>query len=71
MSRAGRLEHLAERRYDMDSSSREEGQALAEYGWTIVLVAILLVVILAVLGAAIFDLWDEIADAWVLVWSRF
>ena len=55
----------------MSLPSREEGQALAEYGWTIILVAILLIVILAVLGAAIFDLWDEIADAWTLVWSRF
>ena len=35
----------------------EEGQGLAEYGWSIVLVAIFIVVILIILGGAIFDLW--------------
>jgi Flp pilus assembly pilin Flp len=41
----------------------ESGQALSEYGWTIVLVAILIVAILAVLGATIFGLWDKAWEA--------
>jgi Flp pilus assembly pilin Flp len=49
----------------------EEGQSLTEYGWTIILVAILVLVIVAVLGVAISDLWQEIVDAWVTIWEAF
>jgi len=51
--------------------SREEGQGLAEHGWTLLFVAILIVVILALLGLAIFDLWDVIGNAWTDIWSGF
>ena len=55
----------------MQLPSQEEGQALAEYGWTLILVAILIVAILMVLGLAIFDLWDVIAQAWADIWAGF
>jgi Flp pilus assembly pilin Flp len=51
--------------------SREEGQGVAEYGWTLLLVAILIVVILVLLGLAVFDLWEVIADSWTDIWSSF
>lgn len=53
----------------MQSWRQEEGQALAEYGWTIVLVAILIITILLVLGLVIYDLWDVIAQAWADIWA--
>jgi Flp pilus assembly pilin Flp len=37
----------------------ESGQALAEYGWAIVLVGILIVAILILLGLTVFGLWDQ------------
>lgn len=50
---------------------REEGQGLAEYGWTLVLVAVLIVAILVVLGLAIYDLWDVIVQAWADILAGF
>jgi hypothetical protein len=47
----------------MGSHSGEEGQGLTEYGWTIVLVGILLMAILIVLGGAVFGLWETAYDA--------
>lgn len=55
----------------MHVSLHEEGQGLAEYGWSIILIAILVVVILALLGLTVFDLWDVVAQAWTDIWSRF
>jgi Flp pilus assembly pilin Flp len=44
-------------------STKEEGQGLAEYGWTIVLIAILVVVVLVVLGTVInTELWQHAWD---------
>ena len=43
----------------MNFSSREEGQGLAEYGWTIVLVAILIMAVLIALGGAVTGLWGK------------
>jgi hypothetical protein len=65
-----RLKRLAERRCAVESPSREEGQGLAEYAWTIILMAILLIIILGVLGMAVFDLWAVVSDAWIWVWSQ-
>jgi Flp pilus assembly pilin Flp len=41
----------------------ESGQGLAEYGWVIVLVAIVIMAILVVLGATIFGLWEKAWEA--------
>jgi Flp pilus assembly pilin Flp len=46
----------------------EEGQGLAEYGWTLVLVAIVVVLVLAALGLIVRTHWQQIADAWDSVW---
>mgnify|MGYP000550181377 CR=1 FL=1 len=43
--------------------SGEEGQGLAEYGWTIVLVGILLMAILIVLGGAVIGIWQAAYEA--------
>ena len=37
----------------------EEGQGFVEYGWTIVLVGILVMVIVIVLGGTILGLWEQ------------
>jgi Flp pilus assembly pilin Flp len=37
----------------------EEGQGLAEYGWTVVLIAILLMAVLIALGGATTGLWEK------------
>jgi Flp pilus assembly pilin Flp len=42
--------------------ANEEGQGLAEYAWTLVLVGILLVAVVLLLGLAVFDLWDKAWD---------
>jgi Flp pilus assembly pilin Flp len=57
------------RREIMHLPSGEEGQALVEYGWTIVLIAILVVALLFVLGMIVFDMWTVIVDAWEAVWA--
>jgi Flp pilus assembly pilin Flp len=41
----------------------EEGQGLAEYGWTIVLVGILLMAILVVMGGSVLGLWQRAWEA--------
>jgi Flp pilus assembly pilin Flp len=43
----------------MRFSKREEGQALSEYALTIALVAILIIVVVALLGAAHYGLWQK------------
>ena len=53
----------------MHAWQQEDGQALAEYGWTIVLIAILIIALLILLGTVIFDLWDVIAQAWADIWA--
>jgi len=55
----------------MDLSSREEGQGLAEYGWTIILIGILVIIILGVLGLIIANHWQQIVDTWNNIWSQF
>jgi hypothetical protein len=47
----------------------EEGQGLAEYGWTIVLVAIVVILILGVLGMIAWRYWFDIYNAWNVVWG--
>ena len=37
----------------------EEGQGLAEYGWTVVLIGILLMAVLTALGGATTGLWEK------------
>jgi Flp pilus assembly pilin Flp len=56
---------------DMEFPSHEEGQGLAEYGWTLVLVAILVVILLSVFGLIVRGHWQIIADAWTNIWSNF
>ena len=41
----------------------EEGQGLVEYGWTIVLVGILLMAVLIAVGGAVFGLWQKAWEA--------
>ena len=41
----------------------EEGQGFIEYGWTIVLVGILVMVIVIVLGGTILGLWQQAWEA--------
>ena len=41
----------------------EEGQGFVEYGWTIVLVGILVMVIVIILGGAILGLWQQAWEA--------
>ena len=41
----------------------EEGQGFVEYGWTIVLVGILVMVIVVVLGSTIYGLWEQAWEA--------
>ena len=41
----------------------EEGQGFVEYGWTIVLVGILVMVIVIVLGGTILGLWEQAWEA--------
>ena len=41
----------------------EEGQGLVEYGWTTVLVGILLMAIIIVLGGAVLGLWQKAWEA--------
>ena len=43
--------------------SSEEGQGLVEYGWTIVLVGILLMAVLIAVGGAVFGLWQKAWEA--------
>ena len=46
----------------------EEGQGFVEYGWTIVLVGILVMVIVIILGGTILGLW---AQAWEALREAF
>ena len=46
----------------------EEGQGFVEYGWTIVLVGILVMVIVIVLGGTILGLWEQ---AWQALQDAF
>jgi Flp pilus assembly pilin Flp len=41
----------------------EEGQGFVEYGWTIVLVGVLVMVIVIILGGTIFGLWEQAWEA--------
>lgn len=41
----------------------EEGQGFVEYGWTIVLVGILVMAIVIILGGTIFGLWQRAWEA--------
>ena len=47
----------------MPLHSGEEGQGFVEYGWTIVLVGILVMVIVIVLGGTILGLWEQAWEA--------
>ncbi|MGD2040080.1 MAG: hypothetical protein PVH11_04590 [Anaerolineae bacterium] len=47
----------------MHIHSDEEGQGLVEYGWSVVLVGILLMVVLIALGGAVFGLWQKVWEA--------
>jgi Flp pilus assembly pilin Flp len=50
---------MTRRRLNMHLPKGEEGQALSEYGLTIVLVAILIIVVVALLGTAHYGLWQR------------
>lgn len=41
----------------------EEGQGFVEYGWTIVLVGVLVMVIVIILGGTILGLWEQAWEA--------
>ena len=41
----------------------EEGQGFVEYGWTIVLVGVLVMVIVILLGGTILGLWEQAWEA--------
>ncbi len=41
----------------------EEGQGFVEYGWTIILIGILVMVIVIVLGGTILGLWEQAWEA--------
>ena len=43
--------------------SGEEGQGFVEYGWTIVLVGVLVMVIVIILGGTILGLWEQAWEA--------
>jgi Flp pilus assembly pilin Flp len=46
----------------------EEGQGLTEYGWTVVLIAILMMAVLMALGGATTGLWEK---AWLALQQVF